>query len=126
MLKFDVAAFLLALAFRDDVFDGIASPAQLWEQRVPEGDSLLQLQMKPQKLELPVLRNVTRHGGLSNRMLDDSTFRYFFKRVVNNAGYYGNLTIHALRRAVANAVDSETFSLFYLCCVTYPYLAFEL
>lgn len=125
MLKFDVAAFLLALAFRDDVFDDIASSAQPWEQRVPEGDSLLHLQMKSQKLDLSMLRNVTRHEDLSNRMLDDFTFRYYFRRVVNNAGYYENLIIHALRRAVANAVDSEIFSLFYLCCVMYPYLAFE-
>lgn len=102
-----MASFLLALAFRDDVFDGITSPAQLWRQRVPEGDALLELRMKRSKLELPVLRTITRHGGLSNRMLDDSTFRYYFQRIVSNAGYYGTLTIHALRRALANAVDSE-------------------
>ncbi len=40
-------------------------------------------------------------------MLDDSTFRYYFQRIVLNAGYYGDLTIHALRRAVANEVDSK-------------------
>lgn len=63
--------------------------------------------MKRSKLELPVLRTITRSEGLSDRMLDDSTFRYYFQRIVVNAGYYGSLTIHALRRALANAVDSE-------------------
>jgi hypothetical protein len=95
------------LAFRDDVFDEITSPAQLWEQRVPNGYAVLQLRMKPSKLHLPVLRTVTGHGGLSDRMMNDSTFRYYFQRIVRNAGYYGTLTIHALRRALANAVDSE-------------------
>lgn len=65
--------------------------------------------MKRSKLELPVLRIITRYGGLSDRMLDDSIFRYYFQRIVSNAGYYGTLTIHALRRALANAVDSKIF-----------------
>jgi hypothetical protein len=89
------------------VFIGISSPADLWDFRVPEGEPFLELRIDSLKLELPVLRTVTRHGGLSDVMLDDSTFRYYFQRVVLNAGYYGLLTIHALRRAVANEVDSE-------------------
>jgi hypothetical protein len=40
-------------------------------------------------------------------MLDDSTFRYYFQRIVLNDGYYGKVTIHALRRAVVNEVDSK-------------------
>lgn len=91
------------------MIDGITSPAQLWRQRVPSGDALLELRIKETKRKLPVLRTVTKSGGLSDRMLDDSTFRYFFQRIVSNAGYYGTLTIHAFRRAVANAVDSEMF-----------------
>lgn len=95
------------------MIDGITSPAQLWRQRVPSGDPLLELRIKQAKRELPVLRTVTRSGGLSDRMLDDSTFRYYFQRIVANAGYYGTLTIHAFRRAVANAVDSEIFFSFF-------------
>jgi hypothetical protein len=72
------------------------------------GEPFLELRKHPSKLDLPVLRTVTRHGGLSDRMLDDSTFRYYFQRTVLTAGYYGELTIHAFRRAVANAVDSKT------------------
>lgn len=61
----------------------------------------------PLKLDLPVLRTVIRHGGLFDRMLDDLTFRYYFQRIVLNAGYYGELTIHALRRTVANEINSK-------------------
>ena len=100
ILRFDITAFLLLLVFRDDVLIGIRSPADLWDFRVPEGEPLLELRKHPSKLDLPVLRTVTRHGGLSDRMLDDSTFRYFFQRMVQNDGYYGELTIHALRRVV--------------------------
>jgi hypothetical protein len=89
------------------VFIGISSPADLWDFCVPGGEPLLELRMHPSKLHLPVLRTVTRHGGISDRMLDDSTFRYYFKRVGLNAGYYGEFTIHGLRRAVANEVDSK-------------------
>lgn len=78
---------------------------------VPEGEPLLELRMHPSKLDLPVLRTVTRHGGLSDRMLDDSAFRYCTQRVVRNAGYWGELTIHAIRRAVANVGDGKTLSL---------------
>jgi hypothetical protein len=78
---------------------------------VPEGEPLLELRMHPSKLDLPVLRTVTRHGGLSDRMLDDSTFRYYTQRVVRNAGYWGELTIHAIRHAVANVVDRKTLPL---------------
>jgi hypothetical protein len=89
------------------VFIGINSPAELFDFCVPEGEPLLELRIHPSKLDLPVLRTVTRHGSLSDRMLDDSTFRYYFQRIVLSAGYYGDLTIHALRRAVANEVDSK-------------------
>ena len=107
LLKYDSTGFLLQMVFRDSIFLGIDTPAQLWEQRVPEGEPLLELRKDPLKLDLPVLRTVTRHGGLSDRMLDESTFRYYFQQMTRNAGYYGVLTIHALQRALANVVDSR-------------------
>lgn len=125
LLKFDLTGFLLQMVFRDGMLLGIDTPAQLWEQCVPEGEGMLELRKDPSKLDLPVLRTVTRHGGLSDRMLDESTFRYHFQQMIRNAGYYGVLTIHALRRALANVVDSK-FSLLALpptdvrCCCLPP------
>jgi hypothetical protein len=40
-------------------------------------------------------------------MLDDLIFRYYFQRIILNAGYYGELIIYILRRVVANKVDSK-------------------
>jgi hypothetical protein len=62
---------------------------------------------RPRDGAKPARRKATRHGGRSDRMLDDSTFRCYFQRIGLNAGYYGGLTIHALRRTVANEVDSK-------------------
>jgi hypothetical protein len=107
LLKFDFTGFLLQMAFRDGILPGFDTPAQLWERRVPEGEPLLELRKDSSKLDLPVLRIVTRHGGLSDRMLDESTFRYYFRQIVRNAGYYGVFIIHALRRALANVIDSK-------------------
>jgi hypothetical protein len=74
---------------------------------VPEGEPQLELRIYPLKLDLLVLKTVTRHEGLSDKMLNDLTFRYYFQRIVLNAGYYGELTIYVLRRIVANKVDSK-------------------
>jgi hypothetical protein len=84
------------------------------EFRLPEGEPFLELRTYPPKLDLPVLRTVTRYGDLSGRMLDDSTFRYYFQRIVCNAGYRGELTNHAFRRAVANVTDSKILFSFFL------------
>jgi hypothetical protein len=89
------------------VFIGINLLAELFDFCIPEGEPFLELRIYPSKLDLPVLRTVTRYGGLSDRILDDSTFRYYFQRIVLSAGYYNDLIIHALRRVVTNEVDSK-------------------
>ena len=99
LLKFDSTGFLLQMAFKDGIFPDFDIPAQLWEQRVPEDDPLLKLRKHPSKLNLPVLKTVTRHGSFSDKMLNESTFKYYFQQIVRNAGYYGVLTIRALRRS---------------------------
>jgi hypothetical protein len=75
------------MAFKDGILPGFDSPAQLWEQCVPEGEPLIELRKDLSKLDLPVLRTVTRHGGLSSRMLDESIFRYYFQQITRNAAY---------------------------------------
>jgi hypothetical protein len=68
---------------------------------------MMEFRRDPSKLDLPVLRTVTRHGGLYDRMLDESTFRYYFWQMARNARYYGVFIIYALRRAFADAVNSK-------------------
>jgi hypothetical protein len=87
-IKFDVVFFLLALVIKNDVFDEIISSTQLWRQRVFESDTLLELRMKRSKLDLSMLRTITRSEEISDRILDDLTFHYYFQRIVINADYY--------------------------------------
>jgi len=67
------------------------------------GEPLLELRKDPSKLDLPVLRTVTRHGGLSDKMLDESTFRYYFQQMTRNAA----CSPFVLCGALANVVDSK-------------------
>jgi hypothetical protein len=86
-LRFDITAFLMPLVFRDVVFiddwDQLAGRAV----GVPHGGerAVLELRKYSLKLDLLVLRIVTRYGGLSDKMLDDSIFRYCFQQIVLNA-----------------------------------------
>jgi hypothetical protein len=112
-IKFDVVFFLLVFIFKNDVFDEINSSIQLWRQRVSENDVVFELRMKRSKFWLSMLKIITRIDELSDRMLNDSTFRYYFQRIVFNAEYYDTLTIHVLRRIFANVVDNEIFHLFF-------------
>ena len=54
---------------------GISSLKQLWGLRVPEGEPQLELQKDLSKSDLPILRIITTYEGLSDKMLDESTFR---------------------------------------------------
>lgn len=56
---------------------------------------------------VPMLRRVTRHRVLFDRILDDSTFRSYFQQILLKAGYCREPIIHTLRRAVANIVDRK-------------------
>jgi hypothetical protein len=76
---------------------------------VPENEPQLELRIHPLKLDLLVLKTVIRHGGLSDKILNDLIFRYYFQRIVLNAGYYGTLIIHVLRRVIANKVNNKVF-----------------
>jgi hypothetical protein len=73
-----------------------------------QGEDFLKLRMYPSKLHLSVLRIITRHSSLSDKILGDSTFWYYFQQIVCNAGYWRELTVHSLHCAVANVVDGKT------------------
>ena len=84
-----------------------------------EEDSKQQTKNEPNNRYKIISRRpwISKQGDLSDRMLDDSIFRYYFQPIVLNAGSYGELTIHALRHPVANEVDSKDPSPSLLCPV---------
>ena len=65
-----------------EVFVGIKSPAQLWEQRVPKGEDQLELRIKKEMRDRPVLRNITQLLGVSTDVLTVENFDYHFNRIL--------------------------------------------
>ena len=98
--------FFLTLALADDVFDGVHSCEDILALKPFAGHSMLKLRYKPEKEKLPVIRTVKEEGP-TNRPLTGSQFQHHLASLGHRAGYADNVTIHGIRRAVANSVDSN-------------------
>ena len=106
-LRFNPVPYLLALAFADGAFFGLDSPEAL-ERWDPDNNEPTQLLWKPDMMNQPILRMVTRSSGVSERPLVRVTFCRLFRGIVCNAGYYEIITVHSLRRGLANRIDSKS------------------
>jgi hypothetical protein len=111
---FDPVPYVQCLALADGVFDGIKTPEALWEQEVPPGNRLFKLRWKRGMMDEPVLRSVSTAGLVLATPLNSSTFNTLLKNAVVNAGYYERVTIHSIRRGVANSVDSMPYPFYRL------------
>ncbi len=79
----------------------------LWKQRTPEGANEVLLQWKLDILEKPILRTVTADAGVSDDTpLTRVKFCEVLRAALENAGFFGRITIHAIRRGLANKLDS--------------------
>lgn len=105
-LRFNPVLFLLTLAFADEAFFGLNSLEAL-EFMNPDGTESIRILWKSSVANESVLRMITRSGGVSKRALTRETFCRLFKTFVRNASYCEIITIHALRRGLANKVDSK-------------------
>lgn len=97
-LLYDDTQYLLALAFADKAFWGIDSPKDFWQLQIPPGENELLLRWTESAERLPILRNATMQQGVSEGPLTKKTFDRIIKSVLNSSGYFGNATIHAIRR----------------------------
>lgn len=103
-LVFDPIPYLLALAFADDALSRYSSLEELWEQEIPSSEPILRLKWKDSMLEQLLLRTG------AGRPLRQSMFYCYLNAIVKNAGYHDRVSIHTLRRGLANAVDSKLYS----------------
>ncbi|RHZ59573.1 uncharacterized protein CDV56_101052 [Aspergillus thermomutatus] len=103
-LRFNPVAFPLEMAFQDGAFRHIHSLDTLkrWN---PNHNEPIPLLWASSVAEEPVLRTVTRFGGISKRPWTRECFCSLFRAVVINAGYPEIITIHTLRRGLANRLD---------------------
>ncbi|RHZ51559.1 uncharacterized protein CDV56_105238 [Aspergillus thermomutatus] len=103
-LRFNPVAFLLEMAIQDGAFRHIDSLDTLkrWN---PDHKEPIPLLWASSVAKEPVLRTVTRFGGISKRPWTRECFCSLFRAVVINAGYPEIITIHTLRRGLANRLD---------------------
>ena len=106
-LRFNPVPYLLALAFADGALFDMDSPKDLecWD---PDNNEPTRLLWRPHIVKEPIIRTVTRFDGASGRALNRDTFCRLFRNIANNAGYYEIITIHSLRRGLANRIDSKS------------------
>ncbi len=60
-------------------------------------------------MALPILRNATMHHGITDEPLPKRTFDRILKSVLNLSGYFGNATVHAVRRCLGKKVNGQWY-----------------
>ena len=105
-LRFNPVPYLLPSAFVDGALLDLDSPEDL-ERWDPDNNEPTRLLWRSQMAKQPVLRMVTRFAGVSECALTRETFCRLFRGIVCNAGYCEIITVHSLRRGLANRIDSK-------------------
>lgn len=98
------------MALVDSALYGIESFEDLCRMSIPSGDDALPLRWKDEILQVPIVRNATKAGGVTNTPLPKATFEKILKSVLNLSGYYGNTTVHAIRRSLGKKLDGKLTS----------------
>lgn len=106
-LLYDDTQYLLALALADKAFWGIDSVEDFWQLQIPPDESELILRWTDAAKCLPILRNATMQQGVSEQPLSKKTFERIIKSVLNLSGYFGNTTVHAIRRYLGKKVNER-------------------
>ena len=95
-----------ALAFADDAFSMRRSPSDL--SRVGQG---IEVQIKKEMANVPVLRRLTEAGEVSDRLvLTSDTVEAQLSALGKRAGYKEPLTPYAIRRGHGNKLDQGATS----------------
>lgn len=81
-----------------------------WELSIPPNHECLVIPWRPEAQGLPILRNATMAKGVTKDPLSQSTFETIFKDIVKLSGYFGDATIHAIRRDLGKKLDGELTS----------------
>jgi hypothetical protein len=106
-LLYDDTQLLLSMAIVDKAFFGINSVDELYDQQIPENEEELILRWNDSVLNLPIIRNATKSEGVTDKPLPRATFDRIFKMVLQQSGYFGKVTIHAIRRYLGKKIDGE-------------------
>lgn len=96
------------MALADNAIWGIDPFEDLWQLHIPPGEDELILRWKNDAIEaLPILRNATMQHGVTEEPLPKRTFDRILKSVFTLSGYFGNATVHAIRRYLGKKVNGK-------------------
>lgn len=107
-----IVFWFMNMAWLDDAFEDVSTPAELWGKRNP-GISELHIKFKASKMSIPITR---RMEGLGSRKLSDflplssDSFINDGQRIARAMGLPQRWTPYAIRRGVSNAITGSKFS----------------
>ena len=116
-LDHDDTHYLLALAFADQAFWGIDSPEDLWQLQIPPDDNELVLRWRESAKYLPILRNATKTKGVTKEPLPRKTLERIVKSALTTSGFFGEATIHVIRRYLGKQVHGKSHVMNRLLCI---------
>ena len=97
----DGLLWILALAFADDAFKKVRSPAALFEQQVPVGETAVRVRWKKEIRDVHIFRP----SRASTDAFTKSNWYSKFSTLTLQAGYLDSVTPHRIREEVVNVVD---------------------
>ncbi|KAI9779399.1 MAG: hypothetical protein M1835_004702, partial [Candelina submexicana] len=103
-LQFNAILFFLAIALADGAIKGFSTVDELLNARIPSGRNTWLLRWQDDCLEKPVVRKVTTEGPKA-APLTYSCLWTQLQHLATRTGFTDRLTIHSIRRGVANAID---------------------
>lgn len=106
-LIYNGAFFLLNLAILAGVLFGIKSVADLYGQRILDGETEKRLVFEDGAEMQPVLRSCTLAHGTSKKAMKKAAFLNIHTHNVRNAGFVFGGGVHPIRRACGKGVNGE-------------------
>lgn len=109
---YDDTQFLLVMAIADQPIFGISPLDDLFDQQIPKGEEEIVLRWNDEVMNLPILRNATMSQGVTEEPLPKKTFDRIFKSVLEQSGYFGKATDHAIRRYLGKKLNGRPFPMY--------------
>jgi len=100
---------LLALAFADDAFEAVRTPAELFVKKA-SNEGILHLRWKRSVLSQPLLRQIVRGEGRAvsaERGLRYDVLRPHIAGIIQRAGFEEDFSLYSIRRGTANITEGK-------------------
>ena len=100
---------LLALAFADDAFEAVRTPAELFAKKA-SNEGILHLRLKRSVLSQPLLREIVRgegRAGSAERGLRYRVLRPHIARIIQRAGFEEDFSLYSIRHGSANITEGK-------------------